>query len=164
MYIWNPSKKVSCSDWWFSDRALCGWKDQFGNDSSFHTVSRCGQLLVYFPDFGPSPSFVFLSQPWQSIFWNLERPKAALPACLQAECSEANVSHSLLSICPRPSCPSCRHLYSVIFLAPATGVLSFALILFKGDPLGSGHCPISFLFILYKQPIYDSIHPSVQRK
>ena len=153
---------VSCSDWWFSDRALCGWKDQFGNDSSFHSVSRCGQLLVYLPDFGPSPSFVFLFQPVrQSIFWNLERPKAALPA------SKLNV---LKPMFPIHCCQNAQGLHvplADIFIAqlgPATGVLSFELILFKGDPLGSGHCPISFLFILYKQPIYDSIHPSMQRK
>ena len=52
---------VSHSDWKLSNSALCGWKDQFGNDSPFCTVSRCGQLLTYLVDFGPSSS-VSLSQ------------------------------------------------------------------------------------------------------
>ena len=47
---------VSRSDWKRSNSALCSWKDQFGNDSLFCTVSRCGQLLAYLPDFGPSSS------------------------------------------------------------------------------------------------------------
>ena len=42
---------VSRSDWW-SNSTLCGWKDQFGNNSPFRTVSRCGQLLVHLHDLG----------------------------------------------------------------------------------------------------------------
>lgn len=35
---------VSRFDLWFSNIALRGWKDQFGNDSLFRTLSRCGQI------------------------------------------------------------------------------------------------------------------------
>ena len=44
---------VSRTDWWFLNSTLCGWKDQFRNDSPFLTVSRCGHLLVCLPDFRP---------------------------------------------------------------------------------------------------------------
>ena len=129
---------VSPSDWWFSNNALCGWKVQFGNDSPFRTVSRCGQLLVYRPDFGPS-SFVSLSQPVRQVSLQTQRGLAALPA------SKLNVLKPRFPIrwcqCPRPSGPSCRHLYSVIgacqwgaFLEP---------IHHKGVPLGSGRHPSS---------------------
>ena len=37
---------VSRSDWLFSNSALCGWKDQFGNDRPSRTVSRCGEGLA----------------------------------------------------------------------------------------------------------------------
>ena len=72
----------SRSDWWFSNSVLFGWKDQFGNDSPFRTVSRCGQLLVYLLDFGPS-SFVFLSQPVRQVYLQTQRGLLALPASKQ---------------------------------------------------------------------------------
>ena len=37
---------MSRSDWLFSNSALCGVKDQLGNDSPSRTVSRCGQGLA----------------------------------------------------------------------------------------------------------------------
>ena len=37
---------MSRSDWLFSNSDLCGWKDQFGNDSPSRTVSRFGQGLA----------------------------------------------------------------------------------------------------------------------
>ena len=94
---------VSRSDWRFSNNALCGWKHQFRNDSPFRTVCRCGQLLVYLPDFGPS-SFVSFSQPVRQVSLQTQRGLAALPARFPIR----------LCQCPRPLNPFCRHLYSVI--------------------------------------------------
>ena len=66
---------VSRSDWLFSNSVVCGWKVQFVNDSPFRTVSKCGQLLIYLPGFGPS-SFVYpvVSACPASVSSNSERP------------------------------------------------------------------------------------------
>ena len=65
---------VLCSDRLFSNSVVCGWKVQFVNDSPFRTVSKCGQLLIYLPGFGPS-SFVclFVSACPESVSSNSER-------------------------------------------------------------------------------------------
>ena len=84
-------------------------------------------------------SFVSLSQPVRQVSLQTQRGLPALPA------SKLNVLKPRFPIrwcqCPRPSGPSCRHLYSVIgacqwgaFLEP---------IPHKGDPLGSGRHPFS---------------------
>ena len=114
---------VSLSDWWFSNRALCGWKVQVWNDSPFWAVSSCGLLLVYLPDFGPS-SFVSLPPPVRQV--SLQNPASKLSGLRPG-----------FPIrwwkCPRPSGPSCRHLYSVIGACQWGALLE--LILRKGDPL-----------------------------
>ena len=99
------------SDWWFSNSALCGWKDQFGNNSPLHAVSRCGQLLVYLPGFGPS-SFVSLSQLVRQVYFQTRKGLAALPA------SKLHALKPRFPIrwyqWPRPSGLSWRHLHAAI--------------------------------------------------
>ena len=99
------------SDWWFSNSALCGWKDRFGNNSPLHAVSRCGQLLVYLPGFGPS-SFVSLSQLVRQVYFQTRKGLAALPA------SKLNALKPRFPIrwyqWPRPSGLSWRHLHAAI--------------------------------------------------
>ena len=55
----NPSVSKDCvasrCDWWFSNSALRGWKDSFGNGSPFRTMSGCGSLLVLLQAFRLCP-------------------------------------------------------------------------------------------------------------
>ena len=52
-----------------------------GKTNSGMIVSRCGQLLVYLSDFGPS-SFVSLSQPFRKVSLQTQRGLTALPASM----------------------------------------------------------------------------------
>ena len=154
---------MSRSDFWFSNSALCGWKEQFRNYINFF------QLLVYLSDnvfvprishvkglhvrakFLPVPddrtssivlahpasSFVTLSHPVQQVSLQTRRGLTLLLA------SSLNVLKPRFPIrwcqCPRPSDPFCRHLYSVIGACRWGAFLES--ILREGDRLGSGRNP-----------------------
>lgn len=130
---------------------MCGWKDQFGNDSPFHTVSRlvgCWSISLIS---GLCPCLSLCLRLFSKCLFKLGK---ALLHCLPPSWRLWNHSFPFVDVNALGLQVSladiCIYYQRVAFLE---------LILCKGDPLGSGHCPVSFSVILYKQPIYGSIHP-----